>query len=79
MCSLALFLRCRIKTDEYFAAGGAIPQPEEEGVREACPVSMAETACVGACEGVPACVPARAMLGINIHRAYVNLSSSQDI
>ena len=53
-----------IKTNEYFAAGGAIPQPEEEAVREACPVSMVETACVGACEGVPACVPARAMLGI---------------
>jgi hypothetical protein len=48
----------------YFAAGGAIPQPEGEAVREGCPVSMVETACVGACEGVPACVPARAMLGI---------------
>jgi hypothetical protein len=63
MCSLALILGCRIKTS-YFAAGGAIPQPEGEAVREACPVSMVETACVGACEGVPACVPARAMLGI---------------
>ena len=28
-----------------------------------CPYSEVETACVGACDGVPACVPALALLG----------------
>jgi hypothetical protein len=64
--SMYTLLYSTANSNMVFLTAAGIPQlrQPQQLATASCPFSYVETACVGACEGVPACVPALALLGI---------------